>query len=140
MPVEVEARTASTLALVDQAVPVLPISFGSSRRENAVAHSYAVVSADHNNKVIVDGPYMWDGPQPGSGVWKTDDGGRTWKSAKTEEVFAGTRYDPGNGCGLIAVDDMATEGYSWPPPPQQDSDGDGVPDDQDADPNDSAVQ
>lgn len=103
-----------------------------------MAYSYAVVSADLGDKTVMDGPYLWEGPPPGSGVWETRDGGRTWTSTKTQEVFGGTRYDPGGGCGLLAVDDMAAEGYAWPQPP--DSDGDGVPNPWDADPYDPTVQ
>jgi hypothetical protein len=101
-----------------------------------------------------DGPMLWIGPEGDGHAWHTDLSrplvgesplrGELWISELGEQRLAPdglSRWWPPAGLWLLALEEWAlTSGYAYPPPPMIDSDGDGVPDDQDADPYDLLVQ
>jgi len=117
-----------------------------------------------NKTLSPSGPSLWIGPQGEGRFWRTDltrplDGdnprGTTWTSELGEVRVADVnaiypnlgsgdlvRWFPNPGPWLLALEQLAFDGgyLPWEPPPSVDSDGDGVPDDQDADPYDPTVQ
>jgi len=104
-------------------------------------NSYVVVADDPANKVVVDGPLMWDGFEPGHGTWVVVGDGSEWSClGESGLTYSGQRFKPTAGDRMMVTADAMAAGYSWPVPPAQDSDGDGVPDDRDAAPDDPTIQ
>jgi hypothetical protein len=102
---------------------------------------YVQISAD-NSPYYIDGPFAWEGFEPGHGTWTSPDRGFTWVNDQDPtRVFSGVRWCPAGNPRLLNYADLVGSGYSSPPPPPQpvDSDGDGTPDDYDPDPNDPNV-
>lgn len=131
-----------------------------------VAADPADSSQPDQTNLVLDieiGPLLWTGPQGDGHCWHTDltrplagedARGVTWWSDLGEvrradpaavypDIGTGDliRWWPPAGPWLLAREDWAlVNGYTYPPPPIVDSDGDGVPDDVDADPYDPTIQ
>lgn len=106
---------------------------------------------DVDNWVAVDGtevtlgPILWRGPGGEGNLWTPNDDGTVYTSELNEVRTAPDDFDQWTLGSVMALAAYAAEqGYTvreQPHPPQEpDSDGDGVPDSQDADPYDPNVQ
>lgn len=108
------------------------------------------VSMSEDYQSVTGGAWMWRGPDGTGHVWSPGNEGMTYTSEIGEVSIAPDDHDQWMPYGVpepLALRSWTDSlGLIIPPPPYQgppddvDSDGDGVPDSQDADPNDPTVQ
>jgi hypothetical protein len=115
-----------------------------------IVERWVPISEDLDDRTIPPGTcIVWAGPTGDGTRWQTDRDaplsgrGIVWTSETGAVCTAPgevTRWWPAQACWMMREDDALAQGWAYPPPEQPDSDGDGVPDDQDPDPSDPDVQ